>query len=119
MKKILIAFIMLLSLTLVACDTKHTGDTALISNVEISSKRFEADLTILASYKSELEMYELIHSAINLVYDDYKDDFGTQTYTLYFTVYKKGESEALGVITYKVNDSNDNPGLTYIGNNLS
>ena len=48
-------------------------------------------------------------SAVNLTYAHYKEDFGTEVFTLYFTVYAKDATEALGVISYKVNDSKNKP----------
>jgi hypothetical protein len=118
MKKILLVVFILLSLVLVACDSSGSA-TVDIENVNLTSDILEADLKIKVEYESNEELMELVTSAVNLTYAHYKEDFGTEVFTLYFTVYAKDATEALGVISYKVNDSKTNPGLTYIGDNLS
>src|SRR5690554_5337765 len=119
MKKLLLSALFVCSLFLVACDSTSGSVTVDIENVNMTSEVFEADLKLKVDYETTDELMELLTSAINLAYDHYKTDFGTNVYTLYFTVYAKDSSDDLGVITYKVNSSPSNPGLTYIGNNLS
>lgn len=118
MKKVLLAVSILLSLLLVACDSSSSA-TVDIENINLTSNILEADLKIKVEYQTSEELMELVTSAVNLTYAHYKEDFGTKVFTLYFTVYAKDATEALGVITYKVNDSKTNPGLTYIGDNLN
>ncbi len=118
MKKIYFSFLIMLALFLVACDSASSA-TVDISNVTITSNVFEADLKIKVEYDSSAELDELITSAVNLAFNHYKDEFGTRLFTLYFTVYEKDSDTPLGVVAYKVNSSVSNPGLTFVGDNIS
>jgi len=118
MKKIYFSFLIILALFLVACDS--TGSSTVdIEKVSITSNVFEADLKLMVEYETSAERDELITSAVNLAFNQYKEDFGTRLFTLYFTIYEKDSDTPLGVVAYKVNSSVSNPGLTFVGDDLN
>ncbi|MBN3490350.1 hypothetical protein JV173_02360 [Acholeplasma equirhinis] len=117
MKKILSLLFLGLALFLVACDPTQENPTGVkVDNLTFTSKTVTADINIELEIETLSSLKEIIESTVYAVYNNHKDTFGTDTYTLYFSVYL--DSESVGEISYKVNASLQNPGLTYVADTL-
>jgi len=117
MKKLLVSLLLLMSFVLVACD--GTADSVVeVQNATITGKTFTADIVISIEIDDEDYLTEIVTTAVYSTYNSFKEDFGVDTYSLYFTVYLSDSEESIGSIAYKVNASLQKPGLSYISDTL-
>ena len=117
MKKLITLFILGITVLLAACDPTQENPTGVtVDNLTFSSKTVTADINIEQEVDTISLLREIIESTVYALYNNHKDTFGTDTYTLYFSVYL--DSESVGEISYKVNASLQNPGLTYVADTL-
>ncbi len=124
MRKIIWVFMFIIVSLLVACDPQEVVDEKVVATVaseNLNGYMLVVDVEVEGKVTSMAMLKETITQVSNGIYAKYQAQFGTETYTLIFNVYKDMESEDspfYGSIGYKVNASIDMPGLSLIKNNL-
>lgn len=109
---------------LVACDPQEVVDDKVVATVvseNLDGYMLVVDVEIEGNVTSMTMLKETVTQISNGIYAKYLTQFGNETYTIIFNVYKDLDAEETplyGSIGYKVNASIDMPGLSLIKNNL-
>ena len=117
MRKILsISFLLLLTLTLVACKKGGKGNLEII-NTEFSGNTYTVTVNFDEELTTEDEILEVAYSASSLVYNELQDEIGLNKRIL---IIKLESVNLLKItLTYTVNNSLDSPGLTLVSEELA
>jgi len=120
MKKFIWLFIFVMVFMLVACESSDTAKANVMSE-ELNDYMLVVEIKLEGNITSLSTVNEAVTQVVNGIYAKYKEQFGTEMYTLIFEVYKDYENEDIpyyGSIGYKVNASIEEPGLSLIKNYL-
>lgn len=126
MKKIYgILFIFALIFTLIGCTNNEVEDVEItIKNEEIFSDKINIDVVVPNKIKTIEEIEEIAYNIASQVYEKHFESIGTSTYLLTINLYDSSSSYdskdmTYGMITFDINKSLEQPGLSLNTNSLS
>ena len=126
MKKIYgILFIFALIFTLIGCTNNEVEDVEItIKNEEILSDKINIDVVVPNKIKTIEEIEEIAYNIASQIYEKHFDSIGTSTYLLTINLYDSSSSYdskdmTYGMITFDINKSLEQPGLSLNTNSLS